>query len=581
MDELMHRTEVDGVPTFWCESGHPTLTARLVFRQGTADGTLATSGWLHALEHLALEAVDGGSGTLSLNGSVGLLETGFDSHGPSEEVADHLARLTSWMADPVLDRWGVERGVLHAEERARGASPAAHALTWRYGALGPGLAGWPAAGIGAAEPEDLRDLAARVLTRQNAALVLDGPPPAGLRLHLPDGDLLPLPVAVPCEQTLPAGYVEPRGLVLSGEVDREGPLWLAHTILARRLTQRLRGDHGASYSPWSDYQPVDATRAVVLAGADVSPSRLPRLAEDALAVVAGLGPGGDAHALSAELDAAVAAFLQASEDPRSLPGLCAGQATRHLQGREPEGVGSLRRRARSLTAEDVTAAAESLRASLLLGVPGETAWNHATLPILQMPRVTVDGAEGRAVVRLRHADWPADPARLEVRPSGVRVVSGDQAAEALLADLAGCLTHPDGLRTLVREDGYTLVLEPTAWVGGERLPALLDPLVPPGLLLPQPSREVLPEARRTEAHLRWGRWVGRWAGQRTSTTAGRWATRAVVLALVAWLALGPVGGWVADHPGRVVGPVLALLGAAAVAAWLDRRSAAGPPRRRG
>ncbi|HET8768285.1 MAG TPA: hypothetical protein VFM86_13260, partial [Pedococcus sp.] len=71
----LHRTEVDGVPAFWVDSGRPTLTAALVFRWGMVDETLPETGWTHLLEHLALHGRGGGA--LQVNGMVSLVHTRF------------------------------------------------------------------------------------------------------------------------------------------------------------------------------------------------------------------------------------------------------------------------------------------------------------------------------------------------------------------------------------------------------------------------------------------------------------------------------------------------------------------------
>ena len=77
----VRESEVDGVPCFRVETGRPTLAARLLFRQGTADEPLHESGWLHLLEHMALHGT--GSGSLHVNGSVSPLISTFDTHGPA------------------------------------------------------------------------------------------------------------------------------------------------------------------------------------------------------------------------------------------------------------------------------------------------------------------------------------------------------------------------------------------------------------------------------------------------------------------------------------------------------------------
>jgi hypothetical protein len=235
-----HESDV-GVRCFWVETGRPTLAARLMFRFGMADEAITESGWQHLLEHASLDSL-GRGGRVDINGNVGLLETGFDFHGDPAGVVEHLGRLVEWLAAPRLDRLDHERGVLRAESDLRGTTPFGRALSWRYGARGPGLASYLEPGLGRATPEALADRAARVFVRDNAVLVLDGPPPEGLSIDLPPGALLPVPVATPVE-TDPAGYEDVSGIVFSSTVPRDGDMWIGVQVLQRVLTERLR--HGA------------------------------------------------------------------------------------------------------------------------------------------------------------------------------------------------------------------------------------------------------------------------------------------------------------------------------------------------
>src|SRR5437870_8151319 len=131
---------VDDVPAFWVPSERPTLSASLVFRQGMVDESLSTSGWTHLLEHHALH--DRESGTLGVNGSVGLLHCRFDFHGPSAEVARAVTEVSEWLAAPTFTGLEREKSVLAAETAYRGGSATALSLAWRTGARGPGSAAY-------------------------------------------------------------------------------------------------------------------------------------------------------------------------------------------------------------------------------------------------------------------------------------------------------------------------------------------------------------------------------------------------------------------------------------------------------
>src|SRR5512139_1345078 len=99
MSEL-HMGDVDGVRTFWVETGRPTLAATLLFRQGMADETFTTRGWTHLLEHMCLHGRP--DGPLAFNGAVSMQHTSFAAHGPAEEVVRFLDEVTSWLANPDL-----------------------------------------------------------------------------------------------------------------------------------------------------------------------------------------------------------------------------------------------------------------------------------------------------------------------------------------------------------------------------------------------------------------------------------------------------------------------------------------------
>ena len=305
----LHQTDVDGVQCFWVDSERPTLSAGLMFRCGIADEPLQESGWLHMLEHLALH--DRGGGALHVNGSVTPLLTMFESHGPADQVVDHLTGVTRWLNDPELEELERERGVLRAEAATRG-GPVVRAFGWRYGAKGPGVVGMGESGLGRATPDALRARARQVFTQGNAALVLDGPPPASLSLTLPVGELRPPAPAVPCEDKLPAGYVDDAGVVISGVVPRSASATILPELLQRALRTEFRDIAGGSYAPWCTYEGVDQENALVIAGSDVSRELLPTLVRRTLKLVRRMADDGPE---AGRLEEIIEARAQAMSDP--------------------------------------------------------------------------------------------------------------------------------------------------------------------------------------------------------------------------------------------------------------------------
>jgi hypothetical protein len=398
----VYESEIDGVRCFWVDTGRPTLAGQLLFRQGMADEWLVESGWQHLLEHLALHGRGGGA--LSVNGSVSLLHTSFEAHGPADQVAEHFAALTAWLSAPVFDEFERERGVLRAESALRGTGPARRALSWRYGSLGPGTASFNEPGIARSSSEALTARARRAFGRGNAVLVLDGPPPPSLRLTLPDGVLQRPPVAVPCDATLPAVYCEGDGLILSGVVPRSESAMFVPEILQRALREQLRDKAGAAYAPWGSYEPVDETRAVVMAGSDLLRELLPHVAQTAIDVTRRLAVGGVS---AAELQDLKEQRLQEMRDPYAAVGLATQAARAVLNSRTPQHFDDLVRAVESTSTRTVREDLRLFWESMMLGLPSEATWS-AQLPSLEFPMVETQ----RRGTRVRHRDWPAVSTRL-------------------------------------------------------------------------------------------------------------------------------------------------------------------------
>lgn len=476
---VVRRTEVDGVQVFWVDTGRPTLTASLITRQGMVDETLPTTGWTHLLEHLALH--DRASGPLHVNGSVSLLHTRLDAHGPADRVAQTLESITQWLAAPTFDELAREQSVLRAEAAVRGGSEVSNGLLWRFGAGGPGLSGYAEPGLSRADAASLTALAHRAFTQSNTVLFLDGPPPQGLHLHVPEGALRRAPQATPCDDALPAAYLINAGITLSGVVPRTVAATVLPHVLRESLTAEFRERDGGAYAPWSHYEPVDDDSALVFCGSDANDALLETIVDRALHQLGAVAAG---RFTPTHLTDAVEQLVQAVSDPYNLPGLAYRAATDHLRGEATVDLEATLEEFRSVDRDAVVEAASALRASLMVGVARGARWDQE-MAILGMP------AEPARVDGRKHwsRNFPAHRERLVVGREAVQIGASDGYRTVRRDEVAGMFVYPDGAREVVARDGWSINVEPTLWVAGVDATRGVDVMVPPDLHIPMMARD--------------------------------------------------------------------------------------------
>ena len=349
-------------------------------RQGMVDETLPTTGWTHLLEHLALH--DRASGPLHVNGSVSLLHTRLDAHGPADRVAQVLEALTGWIAEPRFDELAREQSVLRAEAAMRGAGEVSVGLLWRYGAGGPGLSGYAEPGLSRA---DARVPDRLWLTRRSRAATRScsstGRRPRGWSLHLPDGELRRAPAARPCDDTLPAAYLINAGITLSGVVPRSVAGTVVPHVLREVLTAEFRERDGGAYAPWAHYEPVDDESAVVFAGSDANDALLQSIADRAIYQLGQVAKGVFKTSWSPTRSSSSS---RRCRTPTTCPAwLSARPPTTFAVNRPWTSTGCSRSTAR-WTSMPWWSRAAAMRSSLMVGIAREARWTQE-MPILGMP----------------------------------------------------------------------------------------------------------------------------------------------------------------------------------------------------
>ncbi|GHF80683.1 putative Zn-dependent peptidase [Amycolatopsis bartoniae] len=463
----VHRTEIDGVPVFW-HSQPGRLNASLVFGVGIAHETFLETGITHLVEHLAMRPLR--TSRYENNATTEMLHTSFDVTSNPATVVDHLRRLCESLSNLDTSPLSLERGILVAEERTSegpGVTAWLPASIW-FGNHSYGLAGSVQVATVRATSRDVREWCARWFHRGNAALVLSGPPPEGLRLPLPDGPRQRPPAVAPFDLPTPARTTVPNGVVGCALVDWTAAMGCVVGVLTTRLTNRLRHDEGLVYDIGFDHQIVDDRQAVLGFGTDVPDKHAPRVLEAIRAELAALGETGPtAEELAADRDNLLeqlgerefAEYRAFDEAMSELTGWSSAAAHQQevLAGVDPGAV---------------TKAARELAANLVLcGPDGRVPADLPDLPGSPLPPVT-----GREVKRALVGSTAPRGFRLVVGDEGLTSYYGSSPVPVAVVrfdDLAGvAVEHTDGRLPILHvfgRHGGMITVRPGDWRGGRTL----------------------------------------------------------------------------------------------------------------
>jgi hypothetical protein len=520
----LRRGEVEGIPAFWVDGDPADLRASLVFRAGMADLLLPRHGWLHVLEHLALH----GRTTIRrpVNGQVTLLTTSFDVRSDADGVVDFFRGLSGWLAEPEFGDLNHESRVLRAEESGRGYSSVARHLVWRYGARGPGLAGYDEIGLNTLGADGLRALSRQAFSRGNAVLALSAPPPAGLELRLAEGQRWAAAPAVPCKQRVPAGFTDRvNGVALSGVLPRSTAATTLSRTLQRHLHAQFREQSGMGYSAWNSYEVVDADTAVVFAGIDVLPEGRSGLVDRVVQTVQRLGRDG-----SDPTDFADDIYLTVKQMREDREGTWQpwSAARNEALGRPVQGRDELVAELENLQPADLAKAARQFYQSMLIGVDPDTG-HGISVPWLSAPSNPVP-REGREFTPVDH---PVDRSTLVVAGNQTALTGATSRIIVDHHDVAAMLRYPDGGRCLIRKDGYQLTVEPSLWRGGAAAVASLDAVLPATVQVGLPARNAaeIPRPRVDQRQRR------RYYAEQFGHSPAGWAASFLFLIVIALVAV--------------------------------------------
>ena len=541
---LVHETDIDGVRAFWGQVPGP-FRAGLVLRAGSADEPLAVSGVTHLLEHLALFGLTGPGD--HANGQVDQTITAFHRSGDAAEVSGFLEALTRQLAEPPLHRLADERRVLQTEAAGRSAPMEENLLLWRYGACGYGVAAFEGLGLPRVDAAVVGEWARRFATRGNAVLWFSGPPPAGLRLALPDGPAVPAPDPWSSIQpAFPAYFGGPDGGIALSAVLPASPAGdaLAKTAGAR-LFDELRTRRAVAYSPQAGYRAVTADAGFLTLFSDLATGRQSDGVRPFLALLDDLaGRGNGAPARSEEVAAWRERLARDLAEPDAVLGLVTRQALRAALGGTPQEPHEVWDAIEAVRPEDVAAAAEAARATALARVP-------SGIRVVRQPWHPAVGTQFEPLPRpgftpAGHAREPRED--LVVSPAGVTLYRGEAHVTVTRGTAVAVQAWPDGRRVVISSEGNQVLVEPSLWLGGPEAVARIDALWGPGLHVPMPPRRpgeipVPPPPVGPGAPAAPGR-AAQATGWRAGSLLVRWVVRrGLLLILAAYLAIVAVAGF--------------------------------------
>jgi hypothetical protein len=473
-DTDVMRGTVSGVPFFAAETP-PPYSAELVFRVGRVDETAATAGLSHLVEHLALPAVAGQP--VDYNGSVDNLFTRFWASGEPEQVHRFLERVAASLAALPVERLATERRILLAEEAARPFNAPLQALALRFGPTGHGLPGYDELGLRRVTADEVASWAHARFTRGALALWASGTVPAGLELGLPEGRPAPAPPAPQPihEIVFPTVYQlgPPGGVLLAFVALRSSALTVALELFEQALRDRLRYDLGLSYDISSDYAPLDGETAHVVVVADVDERDVRRWCEGAADVLDSLAANGPTEQ---QLDQVLTGRRRADAEPYAPLSYLWWAAAQHVLGADVETPSQLEAERDSITPAIIAGTLTEARSSLLLFGPERTPVLRGFTPYPLESPYRLDGRRHSLSGFLRRG--PDRHTRLVSGREGISLSRADGAVISARYDrVVAAIRHADGSRTVLTDDGFFVMVDPSAWRDGDEIVKALDAAV--------------------------------------------------------------------------------------------------------
>jgi len=483
VDASISAGDCNGIPVLWAPLPGP-LQAHLVFRVGRADEPFARCGISHMVEHLTLSAL--GEVPYRMNGAVTGDLTSFMVEGDESDVVAFLDHVCRTLHALPRERFEAERTVLRTEAARRTPDITAGLLYARYGPTGWGLMEAEEHALRAATVDEVQAWADRHYVAGNAALVLSGPPPAGLRLDLPAGPRLPLTPSRPVQQPLPtfvhrSSRVAGTGVVLPRSSTARALLRHGQ----RRFTQRLRGDQGVTYDVNGTWLRVAPGTIHATFCADTLADKATEVCSTMLDELDRLALGGPSEA---ELARDVEQMRRAAQRPEAAMATAVQRAVDMLHDESPAPAAAGAEKVVRLTPADVADAARQARDSSIWIVP-----NEATLPAWYFRDYVAWSSErvdGETYLPRAEPTGDMEPHSLVLGERGASLVLARQRYVTVPWDeCVGMLSWSTGERVIFSTEGFRLLVDPAKWERASEIRSAFDSRVPAADVVPMGALE--------------------------------------------------------------------------------------------
>ena len=472
----------EGVPLLIGDSDDELLDAGIVFGVGCCDETLATSGFSHLVEHLALRDLTGDAVNGSVRGSV----TEFHTRGTRAEIGAFFEQLCPRLVALPVEDLDIERRVLLAESEYRaGERPdSLDMLPIQFGWRGLGLLSLFETGLRSVTQEAVTGWANQWFTASNAIGWSTGDLGA-VRFDLPGGP--PPPRDCRPRATEPGWLSAPASSVGLGFVTELSPAGrlLSH-LLAARAKAALRREQGLIYALETEAIALPDCVHNVLWLPEVG-ARAESVTDTMLTLLEQLAEQGPSDE---EIHEAVAGWQRFGDDRQSRVGVLFATAALGLVGQRPiEDVDPP-------SVEAVAAQALTAQESLLVKVPSGTRVGHRLKKIDTLSTTPIKGRTFAGGTRWGRLPIPIGPLqRLSVSAEGVSVRVFRTCHSMRFDACDGAIVQPGGDVWLLGSRGAWLAVKPNLYLRRDRVTAeVLSHLPDPHIVPPAPEERRVKQA---------------------------------------------------------------------------------------